>query len=149
MDQHAIRTQSLLEGINEIAIIDTHEHIPPESRVTERAPSFFRFFEHYVSSDLVSAGMPREALEQMRDLDNGLSPEARWALMAPYWPFVRTTGYGRAMCRYMRELFGAEPSGETCRALCEAIGKAQRPGWYATSPSGTDGSQRSQFGHAA
>ena len=131
MDHHTALIEELLEAINAIAIIDTHEHIPVESRITDRTSSFFDFFEHYVSSDLVSAGMPREDLEAMRDTSNGRSPEARWALMAPYWPYARMTGYGTAMRNYMRELFGIAISGENIRALCDAIDAKQQPGWYA------------------
>ena len=133
MDTGEKLTEMLRENIDAIPLIDTHEHIPPEARITQRTSSFFHFFEHYVSSDLVSAGMSRADLERMRDLGNGLSCEERWELMAPYWPYVRTTGYGQAMCLYMEELFGILPhSPASCSALCEAIETAQQPGWYAT-----------------
>ena len=116
-----------------IPIIDTHEHIPPEDSLAARESSLFNFFEHYVSSDLISAGMAREALDKMRDASNGLSLEERWALMAPYWPFVRATGYGRAMIEYMRDLFGVEDINETTYLdLCARIQEARRPGWYRT-----------------
>ncbi|MEA3364483.1 MAG: amidohydrolase family protein [Candidatus Hydrogenedentes bacterium] len=125
--------EALQETIATIPLIDTHEHIRNESTLRGRTWSFFDFFEHYVSSDLVSAGMPREVLETMRDPDSGLSLEERWALMAPYWPFVKSTGYGRAMVEYMGDLFGIDDINEkTYQELSRRINEARKPGWYHT-----------------
>ena len=126
--------QALHEAIAAIPLIDTHEHIKPEATLAGRTWSVFDFLEHYVSSDLVSAGMSREALEKLRQPDNGLSLEERWNLMAPYWPFAKTTGYGRAMTAYMRDLFGIDDINETTWAeLSRRINDARsRPGWYRT-----------------
>ena len=123
--------ERLHEHISEIPIIDTHEHIPDEAVAIQRKKSLFSFFEHYVSSDLVSAGMPQEALETMRDETNSLSLAERWNLMAPYWPYARTTGYGRAFVGYMRDLFGIVDVNEASYAeLSARIAAAQRPGWH-------------------
>ena len=123
--------ERLHEHIFEIRIIDTHEHIPDEAVAIARKKSLFSFFEHYVSSDLVSAGMPREDLEVMRDETNSLSLADRWRLMAPYWPYARTTGYGRAMVQYMHDLFGIEDINEdSYEELSARIAAAQRPGWH-------------------
>jgi len=126
--------QALHEAIAAIPLIDTHEHIKPEATLAGRTWSLFDFLEHYVSSDLVSAGMSREALEKLRQPGNGLSLEERWNLMAPYWPFAKTTGYGRAMTAYMRDLFGIDDINETTWAeLSRRINDARsRPGWYRT-----------------
>ncbi|MCP4639982.1 MAG: amidohydrolase family protein [bacterium] len=119
--------------IDSIAVVDTHEHIPPEDAARDNRLGFFGFFEHYVSSDLVSAGMPRESLEALRDPANGLSDAERWALMASYWPHVRTTGYGRAMLEYMGDLFGIDDINDSTYAeLSKRIRAAQGPGWYRT-----------------
>jgi uncharacterized protein len=119
------------EAVEKIALIDTHEHIPNESSLSEGPGSFFDFFEHYVSSDLVSAGMAREDLERMRARDNDLNVEARWALMAPYWPYARSASYGRAMRDYMRDLFGVDDiDASTVGALDERVAELRQPGWY-------------------
>ena len=125
--------EALCEYIFSLKIIDTHEHIPDESVACADTLGFFNFFEHYVSSDLVSAGMPRASLEAMRNPDNGLSQEERWALMAPWWSYACTTAYGRAMIEYMRELFNVEDiSGDTVAELSRRIVSARQPGWYRT-----------------
>jgi hypothetical protein len=70
----------------------------------------------------------------MRDMANGMSIADRWALMAPYWPFVRNTGYGQAMRAYMRDLFGVgDIDGSTVADLSERIREAHaRTDWYRT-----------------
>jgi len=123
--------ERLHEHISEIHIIDTHEHIPDEAVAIGRKKSLFSFFEHYVSSDLVSAGMTHEALEAMCDETNDLSLAERWNLLAPYWPYARTTGYGRAMIGYMHDLFGiVDINKDSYEELSARIASAQRPGWH-------------------
>ncbi len=125
--------EAFREYVFSLQIIDTHEHIPDEEVACADTLGFFNFFEHYVSSDLVSAGMPRASLEVMRDPHNGLMPEDRWKLMAPWWPYARTTAYGRAMIEYMSELFGVEGiSAETIFHDCLRIVSSRQPGWYRT-----------------
>ncbi len=123
----------LLTEIAKIPVIDTHEHIPPESSLN-RNLGLFHYFDHYVSSDLVSAGMPKGDLEKMRDTGNVLSLSERWELMAPYWPFVRTTGYGRGMLEYMADLYDVDDiNKDTCTELCRRIKDAHTRGdWYET-----------------
>lgn len=127
-----LRTR-LTEAVDAIRIVDTHEHIPDESVILGRESSFFDFFEHYVSSDLVSAGLAKTALDTIRDRANGLTIKGRWNVLAPYWPYVRVSGYGLAMRAYMRDLFDvADISEDTVAVLSERIRDAHRPGWYRT-----------------
>lgn len=123
--------ESLNEHIFQIPVIDTHEHIPDEEIACANRLGFFGFFEHYVSSDLVSSGMPAEHLQALRRPDNGLTVAERWDLLAPWWPYVRTTAYGRAMLEYMRDLFAVEDiTAETVAALCDRINETRKPGWF-------------------
>ncbi|MBW7863642.1 MAG: amidohydrolase family protein [Candidatus Hydrogenedentes bacterium] len=125
--------QDLAETVADILIVDTHEHIPDETVACADTLGFFGLFEHYVSSDLVSAGMPRASLEAMRTPGNGLSDLERWTLMEPWWPHVRNTGYGAAMREYLSDLFGvAEISRDTVEDLCGRMRAARKPGWFHT-----------------
>ena len=123
----------LWDHIAAIPLVDTHEHIPDEAYSCRNHTSLFSFFDHYVSSDLVSAGMSRAALEAMRNPDSGLSLEERWALFEPYWPYAATTSYGRAMQTYMAELYGIDDiNANSYLELCRRIEAAHVPGWYQT-----------------
>lgn len=129
MDIHGLeaRIEREIEGID---LVDTHEHTVPEPERNKQATDFFSvWFLHYASSDLVSAGMEISALDRMRDAARPL--EERWGDFAPFWTHTRTTGYGRALLRAARDLFGIEAINEsTWRDLSERITAANRPGWY-------------------
>jgi glucuronate isomerase len=123
--------KSLREHAARMTIFDTHEHLWHEEARLKRKVDFFLLFSHYSDSDLISAGMPAGAV---RDLQNADIPlEKRWKDFAPYWPFTRTTGYGRCMLIAARDLFGIEDiNDQTYRRLSERISAANRPGWFET-----------------
>ncbi|HUU14063.1 MAG TPA: amidohydrolase family protein [Terriglobia bacterium] len=123
--------KSLREHAARMTIFDTHEHLWHEDARLAKKVDFFLLFSHYTNSDLISAGMPAQAVQ---DLQNPEIPlEKRWKDFAPYWPFTRTTGYGRCMLIAARDLFGVEDINEqTYRTLSERISAANRPGWFET-----------------
>jgi len=71
------------EAIDNIWIIDTHEHLMPEKERLSRKIDFFYLFPQYVSSDLVSAGMSMDDLFYIRDPEQSL--DLRWEKFYPYW----------------------------------------------------------------
>ena len=77
--------------IETISLIDTHEHLVSEGTRLSQKIDFFYWFQHYASSDLVSAGMAAQTLEGLRDPERPL--DERWAEFAPTWAHVRTTAY--------------------------------------------------------
>ena len=52
--------------IDKVRVVDTHEHIMPESERDNHALDFSYLFAHYNSSDLISAGMPPALMEAVR-----------------------------------------------------------------------------------
>ena len=123
--------KSLREHAARMTIFDTHEHLWHEDARLQRKVDFFLLFSHYTDSDLVTAGMSPQAV---RDLQNPDIPlEKRWRDFAPYWPYARTTGYGRCMLIAARDLYGIEDINEqTYPLLSERISAANRPGWFET-----------------
>jgi hypothetical protein len=58
-------TERLREEIDQIPIVDTHEHILPRKEVLKTQVDLFAFLERsYLNADLVSAGMPVGAWER-------------------------------------------------------------------------------------
>jgi hypothetical protein len=52
---------AIKSAVDKIKLIDTHEHLPQESeRIKGKPDPFATFLIHYLSSDLVSAGMPKD-----------------------------------------------------------------------------------------
>ena len=145
--------ERLFAEIEKLRLIDTHEHIMPESERSEYAVDFSYLFAHYNSSDLVAAGMPPGLMEAVRlpvhryrvEYDRRyrtgrLLPEPesetmslgeRWAAMEPYWEAIRHTAYGRWTLIMARDLFGVEDlNGSTYESLSEAVSSSRKPGWF-------------------
>ncbi len=117
------------EKVEEIKLVDTHEHLMPEEDRLNSEIDLFYLFPHYASSDLVSAGMPKEDLDNIRNTKIPL--EERWSLFEPYWRHVRTTAYGRTLISAVRWLFGIHDiTRETYHELSEKISRSNKPGWY-------------------
>ena len=120
---------AILDEVQRIRLVDTHEHLMAEADRRAQKLDFFYLFPHYASSDLISAGMPIPVLEGIRDPNRPL--EERWREFAPYWPQVRTTGYGKSLIKACQGLFGVDDINEsTYREISEALAVSNRPGWY-------------------
>jgi len=111
----------LLAAINDLWIVDTHEHVPArESDRDPKADVLSEWLSHYFSSDLVSAGLPPDRLKAAQDPSQDLMK--RWELVEPYWHAARSTGYGRSLDIAARDLYGMDGVGrETLGALNEAF----------------------------
>jgi predicted TIM-barrel fold metal-dependent hydrolase len=125
--------KKVFEKVWSTPLIDTHEHLPDEQdRLAPRrgkGDDWSVVFSHYLSNDLVSAGMPRQARNKF--YAPGLSPAKKWKLLEPYWPAVKNTGYGQAARIAVRELYGVEDvSAATVEKIQAGYEKTRRPGFY-------------------
>ncbi len=119
----------MTEEVNKIPIVDTHEHLMSEEERLKSKIDFFYFFSHYASSDLVSAGMSQEVLEEIRNPDNPL--EERWEKFKPYWEDMKNTAYGRALLIAAKDLFDVVGINDsTWRELSEKVTESNKKGWY-------------------
>jgi predicted TIM-barrel fold metal-dependent hydrolase len=124
----------LKKDVDQIRLIDTHEHLSNEDAYLKRPADFLARMLHYVESDLISAGMPRASGGKplrVQDLDVPL-PE-RWELFQTYWREMRFTGYGRALGRVVKDLYGLDLDSTTpamASQLNERIAAANKPGLY-------------------
>lgn len=145
-------TQSLRsdteEKISEVvwntAFVDTHEHLFEEHlRLNpEKIPLPFAdppddwsmLVGGYTFSDLIVAGLPlRTDIPWFRH--NFFSPHKdpleKWALIEPFWPFVKNTGYALALRLSVRELYGVDDlSADTIRAIQDGYERVRVPGFY-------------------
>lgn len=117
-------------------LIDTHEHLIEESERLQGAANprvpcddWALLFSHYLNSDLLTSGMPADALN--RFLSPQVDPLDKWPILEPYWPAVKNTGYAQAVRISIRELYGVEElSAETVGRVQEGYEKLRRPGFY-------------------
>jgi predicted TIM-barrel fold metal-dependent hydrolase len=108
--------EELLDFINPLSIIDTHEHLPLEARRPADMDVLAEWLIHYFSCDLRSAGLSADGLNEARDSKKNLA--SRWKLVEPYWHAAESTGYGRALAIAARDVYGiAEINADTITEL--------------------------------
>jgi len=101
--------ERILEYVQGLSIIDTHEHLPGNEKKRDPSGDFFtEYLSHYFNRDLISAGMPQG--EMTKALDVSLPVMTRWRLCEPYWRLCRHTGYGRALDKAVRLIYGLRAS---------------------------------------
>lgn len=123
----------LEQSIFATPIVDTHEHLPDEqARLAGQSvpcDDWAVLLSHYLDSDLRSAGMPKNKREKLVSPD--VEPMNKWELLQPFWPFVRNSGYGRAVRLSMRELYGIDDLDErSIVPLQQGYEALRRPGMY-------------------
>ena len=103
--------------IDKLDIISTHEHILSEKERLDIKPTFFTLSEHYLQSDMISAGMP--------------GPAKSWAEFEPWWRYAKHTGYGQALRIAIGDIYNiSEISDATLPKIDAAITAANKPGLY-------------------
>ncbi len=122
--------KDIRKHVDSIRLIDTHEHLPPESeRVNKIVDVLSQFYLHYTSSDLRSAGMSMEDLIYIRDPKIPL--DYRWAVFEPWWEKIKNTGYSRCMEIAARGLYGVDGiNSETYKQLSRKMMERNKEGLY-------------------
>ena len=107
--------ERIISAVNEIRIIDTHEHLATEEqRLKSKDKIDFAFlFRHYAKEDLISASdnSNKGLIELIYKSDFPLSD--RWELLEPFYKAMRSTGYGRVPLISARDLFGISDINES------------------------------------
>ncbi len=117
--------------VNQIRIIDTHEHLATEEQRIDLADKidFTYLFRHYAKEDLISAGNKKGLVELIYNTDFSLKD--RWELLQPLYKAMRTTGYGRVPLIAARDLYGISDINEsTIEQLTSRMKEANKVGWY-------------------
>jgi len=119
----------LLTQIETIPVVDSHEHLYPESERVARDTDVLEMIDNYVIGDLHAAGCPPDVAEKIVDPKGEIAP--RWELLAPYWPKIRNGSYARMWTRTLKDLFDCrEMSAPALTETTEKMRQANQPGWY-------------------
>ena len=119
------------KGVNQIMIVDTHEHLGPEKLRTERVMSLFTHL-HYALSDMWADGLGRRMADSVFNA-SGASLADKWNTIAPYWNNTRNTAYNKVLTEAFSDLYGIDDVTEdTYEELSNRIQQANKPGWYHT-----------------
>ncbi len=118
-----------LKAIEELEVIDCHEHLGPEPGRTGRQVDAFDLVGSYARLDLLSAGMKERDYQSL--YDHSLSLERRWSLLKPFWNDIRWGSYAQVVRLSMKHLYGfSDFDDRTIAPLSEAVAKANVPGIY-------------------
>ena len=97
---------SIKSDIEQIPVIDTHEHLRPEELYIEKPRDVFSLFRHYCSLDLVTSGMPQELCDAIFSDDRDVM--WKWSQFEPYYENIQLTGYCRAAHSCLKRFYGAD-----------------------------------------
>ncbi|MEI6512543.1 MAG: amidohydrolase family protein, partial [bacterium] len=121
--------QNLLKEIEQIPVIDCHEHLPTEEEHLSMTLDLFSLFLSYTLLDLRQAGMSEEDTQSL--FNKNLPLESRWELFEPYWNQVRYGSYAQAVLITVKKFWGIEDiNRNTYQTLSEAIANSNTPGIY-------------------
>jgi len=120
----------LLTEIENMPVIDTHEHLVPESeRISGEVDFFTVMMAHYASSDIVSAGMKQQEMDFLRDIKNDF--EKKVSMFLPVWNKTKNTSYCRALLIASKDIYGyGEFNEETLPLINAEMKKKNRAGLY-------------------
>jgi predicted TIM-barrel fold metal-dependent hydrolase len=122
-------TSRLIQNLESVETVDTHEHIIPESQRVSGQADFFTLASHYAINDVISAGLPAADAKRLESPDVSLAE--KWKLFGPHWEHARFTGYGEALRIAVRDIYGFERIAEsTLPRINEAIAAKNKPGLY-------------------
>jgi len=121
------------KAVDEIRIVDTHEHLQSEEAILERKKTesidFTHLFQGYIMDDMNSAGYTPHVQQMVNN--RGLPVKDRWEILEPFWKATRNTGYARAEIITARKLYGInEINSESIEQLSSRINDSIQPGWY-------------------
>jgi predicted TIM-barrel fold metal-dependent hydrolase len=127
---------AILDKVFDTAFVDTHEHLVEEkerlawvSGPRAQADDWSLLLSHYLDSDLLVAGMPREAYDLF--FSPKIDPADKWRHLEPYWPAVKNTGYGQAVRIALRRLYDVdELSAASAAGVQAGYERVRRPGFY-------------------
>jgi len=121
--------KKLIKALEELEIIDCHEHLLPERERVATPVDVFTLFSNYTRWDLMRAGMSETDYQSLHNQNIPL--EKRWALFELYWKEIRWGSYAHAALLAAQKFYGFEDvNDKTCKPLSEAIRKANKPGIY-------------------
>jgi len=115
--------------IDNLQLIDTHEHLRKERDWVEEGPDILQdLFGNYVPADLIAAGANHADLKHLTD---AADPDysARFESIRPAFEAARFTGYGEAVTILSREVYGmTDFSGDQLHMAQQKLTGWRQPG---------------------
>jgi predicted TIM-barrel fold metal-dependent hydrolase len=122
--------QRIRDHIENLRIVDTHEHLMNPAGIAQSAMcDFTLLLHHYADDDIKSSGMPKAAFDGLI-ADTTKSVMEKWNAIKPYWENSMNTAYNRVVLLTIKELFGFDRLDETTvEPLSAKIKEAYKTDW--------------------
>lgn len=122
--------QRIRNYIDNMRIVDTHEHLMNPAGIAKSGMcDFTLLLHHYADDDIKSGGMPKAAFERL--LTDSLTIMQKWNVLKPYWENANNTAYNRVVLLTIKELFGIDKLDETTvEPLSAKIKEAYKTDWF-------------------
>ncbi|MCM8830034.1 MAG: amidohydrolase [Candidatus Omnitrophica bacterium] len=121
--------KKLMKFMDEIEIIDCHEHLEPEDTRISKTLDVFTLFSHYTKGDLLISGMKENDYNELYSQDVPL--EIRWKKFTPFWKYIRHTSYSRAVLIALKKFYGFDDiTEENYIVISQKIQEFNKPGIY-------------------
>lgn len=119
----------LLDYVQNMEVIDTHEHIVSEEDWLKRKNDFSTML-HYIRDDAISAGLPVPDMDRI-DNPEWENTDAKWQMFKPYWGKIKNTGYSRSLLLILRDLYGIDDlTDSTVPLLTQKLAEVQKKGYF-------------------
>ncbi len=95
----------LLTQIEQLPVIDCHEHLRTEKERVRDEVDVLTLFTHYCKADLEAAGLP-QGKEQQEITDPGKPLMPRWKKFKPFYQAIRFGSYAYPAHAYVKDVLG-------------------------------------------
>lgn len=116
--------------VDNIELVDTHEHLMEEFTSSQKSsPDFMFLLALYADDDIKSAGMGKPEFAEL--LTDKYTVMEKWTRVKPYWEMSKNTAYNRTVLLTIDKLFGIKDLNETTVGpLSEKLKNAYNGKWY-------------------
>lgn len=119
----------VMEFVQEIPIIDSHEHICEEEKVGPDPDILRTYLQHYITVDVISAGLTWDDFHVVMDTSRPILE--RWDRLDKHWENARLTGYAQALDLAVQKIYDEERiDRSTIERLSVKFKEANKPGHY-------------------
>jgi len=121
--------ERLIEAMENMMIVDAHEHLPPEHVRTSSKVDVLTLFAHYTRTDLITSGMKPDDYNTVIDSEKPL--DDRWKMFKPYFEHIKYGSYARPALIAVKEFYRFDDiNDDNYREISERMQSENTPGIY-------------------
>lgn len=121
--------QEIIKNIEDIEIIDSHEHLIKEELAVKNKRDLFSLFSSYIIEDLRRAGACEDDIKII--FNNHMPLDVRWKIFYKYWTEVKNTCFARSAILSINKFYGYNDINENnYNEISETLEKNYKLGIY-------------------